>query len=168
MYKRISCERRFNCNFCLQPFSSKLKLKRHQQIHKEIKHFLFNYNNLIEFRKLLTLKNVRKHVYSRDKQLNCFLCCKQLRTSGDKNNHLKAHFGMKFQPQENVENILQENSLSPNLQMQSLVIVENRFSCDKCFKKFSRQDHLKRHQLIHTGKKPFECNVCDMKFTQKI
>ena len=77
-------------------------------------HLGFNNNNGIESRKLLTLKNVSKNVYSRDKQLNCFLCCKQLRTSGDKNNHLKTHCDVKFQLQGNVKSDLQENNFSPH------------------------------------------------------
>ena len=80
------------------------------------------------------------------------MCYKQFRTGGDKNNQLKTHCGVKFQPHENVGNILQESNLSPNVQMQPLVNVENRFSCDKCLKTFSFKGGLKRHQLIHTGK----------------
>ena len=116
----------FKCIYCLKKCSCHSKLKRHQQIHKGINHFSFNHNNKIEMKQSLTLKTVRKNIYSRDKQFNCFFCCKQFRTSGDKNNHLKTHCGVKFQPQKNVENILKENNLSPNVQMQSLVNVNKR------------------------------------------
>ena len=104
MYKMISLKRTLNCICCLKTFSNQLKLKRHQQLHTGMKHFGFNHNNEIKLRKLFTLKNSSKHVYSRDKQFNCFLCCKQLRPSVDKNNHLKTHCVGKFQPQENAEN----------------------------------------------------------------
>ena len=56
-----------------------------------------------------------------------------------KNNHLNTHCGVNFQLQENAENILQENNLSPNVQMQPLVNVENEFSCDKCLKTFQKK-----------------------------
>ena len=127
MHRKISLVQIFKCNFCLKTLSSQLKLKRHQQLHTGMNYFDFNHNNGIDLRKLLKLKHVSKNVYSRDKQFNCFLCCKQLRTSGDKNNHLKTHCGVKFQPQENVENTLHENNLSPNVQTQPLVNVEIDF-----------------------------------------
>ena len=156
----------FNCTCCLQTFSSKSNLKRHQQRHTGIYHFGFNYKNVIELSELLTLKNVKESVYSRDKQLNCFLCCKRFRTSSDKSNHLKTHCGKKFQPHKYVENIFQENNLSSNVQIQPLVNVEDGFSCHKCLQKFLSKSCLKRHQLIHKGKQRFDWNHCDMKFDQ--
>ena len=111
MFTRIHLERIFNCVYCLKTFSSQSNLKRHEQLHTGMNHIGFNHNNEIELSKLLTLKTVGKDVYSRDKQFNCLLCCKQLCTSGDKNNHSKTHCGVKFQPQENAEHFLQENYL---------------------------------------------------------
>ena len=129
--------RSFKCICCLKTFSSQLQLKRHQQLHTGMNYFGFDHKNGIELSKLFTLPNVRGNLYSRDKQLKCFLCCKQLRSSGDKNNHLKTHCRVKLKPKENVENILQENNLSQNLQMQSSLNIKNGFSCDKCLKTFS-------------------------------
>ena len=60
---------------------------------------------------------------------------------------------------------MQQNKLTPNIQTKLIVDVKKRFSCDKYFQTFSHKGSLKRHQLIHTRIRPFQCNDCDMKFT---
>ena len=37
------------------------------------------------------------------------------------------------------------------------------FSCNICGKKFNQQRNLKRHNLIHTGEKPYQCRYCNHK-----
>jgi uncharacterized Zn-finger protein len=41
---------------------------------------------------------------------------------------------------------------------------ERPFCCDVCHKSFNHQGHLKTHQRIHTGERPFNCNVCNRSF----
>ncbi|XP_063062949.1 zinc finger and BTB domain-containing protein 17-like [Engraulis encrasicolus] len=40
-------------------------------------------------------------------------------------------------------------------------------TCPYCDRKFKKECHLKRHKLIHTGKKPFVCRLCDRSFSQR-
>ena len=38
--------------------------------------------------------------------------------------------------------------------------------CLKIIKAFTEAGHLKRHKLVHTGKKSHVCDVCDKAFAQ--
>ena len=44
---------------------------------------------------------------------------------------------------------------------------EKPYECDVCLKKFRHKVGLDVHQRIHTGDKPYECDVCSKKFRQK-
>ncbi|XP_044730349.1 early growth response protein 1-like [Chrysoperla carnea] len=44
---------------------------------------------------------------------------------------------------------------------------EKPFSCDVCNKTFAQQHHLVSHKRIHTGEKPFSCDICNKTFIQK-
>ncbi|KAI9104677.1 hypothetical protein DFS34DRAFT_604042 [Phlyctochytrium arcticum] len=35
-----------------------------------------------------------------------------------------------------------------------------RYKCSDCTLAFVRTEHLVRHQLIHSGEKPYPCTVC--------
>jgi len=44
---------------------------------------------------------------------------------------------------------------------------EKPFQCSLCDKWFTRKQDVKRHKLTHTGEKPFQCSFCDKQFSQK-
>ena len=42
-----------------------------------------------------------------------------------------------------------------------------RHVCEVCDRDFASARNLKRHNLIHTGEKPFKCKECDKAFSDK-
>ena len=43
---------------------------------------------------------------------------------------------------------------------------KRQFKCNTYKKSFKRKDNLKSHQIIHTGEKPYECNICKRRFSR--
>ena len=41
---------------------------------------------------------------------------------------------------------------------------EKPYECDVCERRFTQSQHLKAHKRIHTNEKPYECDVCDKAF----
>lgn len=39
-----------------------------------------------------------------------------------------------------------------------------RYQCDQCHKCFVQRSSLRTHERIHTGERPYHCNVCDERF----
>ena len=140
------CQYRFRCNFCKEPFLSKLDKQSHEKIHKTEDGKLKCYFESCKDRLFDTRRRYMRHIKSvhergKDTVHTCFFCDKT------------------FQDMTNYKNHMEHYKKGPNDYRCSEV--EN---CDfKCKSRVSLLDHLRKHRNEY----PYWCEICGSTFTTK-
>ncbi|XP_048391578.1 zinc finger protein PLAG1-like isoform X2 [Stegostoma tigrinum] len=132
------------CSHCEKMFHRKDHLKNHLQTHNPNK-TLFRcgecgkrYNTKLGYRRHLAWHTAASG------DLTCGVCACEFGRSDQLLEHLKGHAG----------------KLTSSAR-------EKRHACDRCERRFYTRKDVKRHTVVHTGRKDFVCQFCSQRFGRK-
>ncbi|XP_069777559.1 zinc finger protein PLAG1 isoform X2 [Narcine bancroftii] len=139
-----SPQKTHKCTYCEKMFHRKDHLKNHLQTHDPNKETFKceecgkNYNTKLGFKRHLALHSATSG------DLTCKVCLQTFESTGVLLEHLKTHAG-------------KSSSGTKEKKHQC-------YHCDRCF--YTRKD-VRRHLVVHTGRKDFLCQYCAQRFGRK-
>ncbi|XP_029935538.1 zinc finger protein 678-like [Myripristis murdjan] len=147
------------CSICFRSFQRATRLKQH--------HMLVHFN--------LKTQEVPQKVHRRKdptppKVFTCQVCSKSFRFKSLLASHSLTHTGVKPHACEFCDRTFRRFS---HLKRHREVVHANgaklpeSFVCSICGKDMKCKSNLERHAIIHTGEKPFACDLCTARFNRR-
>ncbi|KAL4635230.1 zinc finger protein PLAG1-like [Arapaima gigas] len=139
-----SPEKTHKCNYCEKMFHRKDHLKNHLHTHDPNKEAFSceecgkSYNTKLGFKRHLALHAANSG------DLTCKVCLQTFSSTGVLLEHLKAHAGKS-----------------------SGGTKEKKHQCEHCDRRFYTRKDVRRHMVVHTGRKDFLCQYCAQRFGRK-
>ncbi|XP_031639178.1 zinc finger protein 37A-like [Contarinia nasturtii] len=160
----------FHCSICRQGFTAKRTKETHEKNcnPRRFECYLCKYATL---NKTDLVRHMFIHTGARS--FRCSHCAKRFAKKSDLESHLKRLNGKAkaqvqelFTVEERLEN--ETNSNGTEQPKGSKSGVKSKTKCEFCNYVTKYPTDLIKHRRIHTGKKPFECNICTRRLTTKI
>ncbi|XP_078072317.1 zinc finger protein PLAG1 [Mustelus asterias] len=139
-----SPQKTHKCTYCEKMFHRKDHLKNHLQTHDPNKEAFKceecgkNYNTKLGYKRHLALHAATSG------DLTCKVCLQTFESTGVLLEHLKTHAGKS-----------------------SSGTKEKKHQCDHCDRCFYTRKDVRRHMVVHTGRKDFLCQYCAQRFGRK-
>uniref|UniRef100_A0A673JH63 C2H2-type domain-containing protein n=1 Tax=Sinocyclocheilus rhinocerous TaxID=307959 RepID=A0A673JH63_9TELE len=113
------------------------------------------YDCLVCHKRFGAPSKLKRHclIHTNQRPFQCSICCRAFR----ERSHLKVHFR---------SHNIHEKRRTPSLQSYRDNSVPF-YDCPVCHKRFGAPSKLKRHGLIHTNQRPFQCSICCRAFRER-
>jgi len=118
---------------------------------------------------LETAREIKEEKSKKERLYQCSSCLKRFLSSNHLKRHLrsKTHLSGQCRPTILVDKLPGEGTqqvFGPNGAINGPAGPSRPFSCQICNKRFTTQNHLKRHGDVHFGVKRFSCDICHKTF----
>ncbi|XP_028826364.1 zinc finger protein PLAG1 [Denticeps clupeoides] len=167
-------ERPYRCTHadCTKAFVSKYKLLRHMATHSPEKTHKCSYCEKMFHRK----DHLKNHLHTHDPNKEAFTCdeCgKSYNTKLGFKRHLALHAAHSgdltcqvcLQTYPSTSLLLEH--LRGHAGKSSSAAKEKRHQCEHCERRFYTRKDVRRHMVVHTGRKDFLCQYCAQRFGRK-
>ncbi|XP_070556719.1 zinc finger protein PLAG1-like [Ptychodera flava] len=166
-------ERPFQCAHtdCKKAFVSKYKLMRHMATHSPLKVHTCTYCDKKFHRK----DHLKNHLHTHDPNkvsFNCKECGKVYNTKPGFRKHIALHAAAAGdltckicnKDFESTDILLEHIKVHSG---KSNGVKEKKHKCEHCERRFYTRKDVRRHLVVHTGRKDFLCQVCGQRFGRK-
>nr|XP_006819571.1 PREDICTED: zinc finger protein PLAG1-like [Saccoglossus kowalevskii] len=166
-------ERPFQCSYveCKKAFVSNYKLMRHMATHSPLKVHTCSYCDKKFHRK----DHLKNHLHTHDpnkESFNCKECGKVYNTKPGFRKHIALHAAAAgdltckicnkdFESTDILLNHIKVHSGKSN------GVKEKKHKCEHCDRRFYTRKDVRRHLVVHTGRKDFLCQICGQRFGRK-
>ncbi|KAI7814568.1 zinc finger protein PLAG1 isoform X1 [Triplophysa rosa] len=167
-------ERPYRCthNDCNKAFVSKYKLLRHMATHSPEKTHKCSYCEKMFHRK----DHLKNHLHTHDpnkEAFSCTECGKSYNTKLGFRRHQALHAAHRgdltcqvcLQPYPSTPLLLEH--LRGHAGKSAAATKEKRHQCEHCERRFYTRKDVRRHLVVHTGRKDFLCQYCAQRFGRK-